>query len=111
MSPVAAIRKATGIELSLVIAICVGIAAGSTWATQISLGQTRLREEVRSMRAVLDGGTSDRWRGADMHSWVIQANREVEIWSRAAEQEMGLPPGSWKRFRFPDSHEITGGGH
>ena len=106
MSPAAQITKASVVELSLVVLLCGGIASGAIWATRISLGQEALQKDLKALKDSVLSGASDRWTGRDMHDWVNQANREMEIWSLAAERANGLEPGEWMRFEFPDPDAI-----
>ena len=96
------ITRASTVEIGLVLLICGGIAAGSAWATRISIGQDHVRAELLALRQEVRTGTGDRWTGNNMRHWVEATNREIEIWSRAAEQTLNLEPGTWQRFKFPD---------
>ena len=93
--------NATLIELSLVLLICGAIVAATRWATKVDY-------RLDSIDSKLDAGIYDRWRGADMRAWVLQANREVEVWSLEAEHVLGLEGDSWVRFHFPDPDNIRG---
>ena len=107
-APEQRIRRSSLVELSLVVSICVGIAGGSVWATRISMGQDRLREDMAELNALVRLGVSDSWRGAHMRAWVNRANREVELWSIEAEHTLNLEDGSWRRFIFPDPDDVLG---
>ena len=117
MTPSSTITKASVIEVSLVVTLCVSIAAGSAWATRITVGMEALRKRaaedslehrlaLEELSETVKRGTGDRWTRSDMEVWVMQANREVEIWSMTAEQEMGLPIGTWHRFKFPKPSDV-----
>ena len=96
------ITKASPVELSIVILICGAIATGASWATRISIAQEEMHKDLQKIDAKLADGTADRWTRQDMSVWVQQANREVELWSERAERGLGLDPGAWERFSFPN---------
>ena len=89
------------VSVGLFATIVVAVAAGAGWAASISY-------RLSDIESHLENSTSDRWRGDHMRAWVRAANKEVEIWSRTAEQKLDLPPGTWHVFEFPDPDEIKG---
>ena len=92
-----------GLVITLVSAIIAAIIAGTVWCTKISIGQRMLSDDLTELRHLFQAGMDDRWRRSDMQAWVERANREVELWSREAEDGLGMEPGSLTRFHFPDA--------
>ncbi len=102
------LSESSTIEVSIVVMIAAAIAAGMSWATTIGMKQDAIREDLESLAAQVENGTHDRWTGANMRAWVLQASKEVQIWTAESEHAMDLPEGTLIQFHFPDPDEIRG---
>ena len=101
MAELKTLSKDTAISLGLLIVVIAAVASAASWASIIDVRLANIEEALAE-------GTGDRWTASDMRAWIRAANKEVEIWSKAAEQELGLEPGTWHVFEFPDPDLIRG---
>lgn len=101
MTSDSALSRQTYISLGLLFTALAVAVGGARWATTIEHEIKAARQELSSIQASLELGTLDRWTGNDMIDWVERCNREVELWSIQAEQNLGLQLGDWARFQFP----------
>ena len=92
------LTQGTLISISLVAAIATCIAAGASWATNISLRLVRIEEAVLS-------GNRNSWTIDDMDNWVRTANRDIQLWQLQVGDQLGIDPET--ALQLPEARNVT----